>query len=156
METLTDLDKLRYYRDEVKHEFSLLAMRTNILVTSQSFLVVPLAILNTVGNFRTALASVYLVAALGIFVTIVLLAPIHASHRTIDKWLQKNRSLIKNSNTLQDLVIDRDLIPDVEKDLSLDRDHYRSLAFSRWSPWAFFVFWILAIIAATIRAWIGV
>ena len=156
METLTDLDKLRYYRDEVKHEFSLLAMRTNILVTSQSFLVVPFAILNTVGNFRTALASVYLVAALGIFVTIVLMAPIHASHRTIEKWLQKNRSLIKNSNTLQDLTIDRDLIPDVENDLSLDRDHYRSLAFSRSSPWAFFVFWILAIIAATIRAWIGV
>lgn len=156
METLTDLNKLRYYRDEVKHEFSLLAMRTNILVTSQSFLVVPFAILNTVGNFRTALASVYLVAALGIFVTIVLMAPMHASHRTIEKWLQKNRSLIKNSNTLQDLTIDRDLIPDVEKDLSLDRDHYRSLAFSRSSPWAFFVFWILAIIAATIRAWIGV
>ena len=156
METLTDLDKLRYYRDEVKHEFSLMAMRTNILVTSQSFLVVPFAILNTVGNFRTALASVYLVAALGIFVTIVLMAPMHASRRTIEKWLQKNRSLIKNSDTLQNLTIDRDLIPDVEKDLSLDRDHYRSLAFSRSSPWAFFVFWILAIIAATIWAWFGV
>jgi hypothetical protein len=156
LETLTDLDKLRYYRDEVKHEFSLLAMRTNILVTSQSFLVVPFAILNTVGNFRTALASVYLVAVLGIFVTIVLIAPMHASHKTIEKWLQKNRLLIKNSNTLQDLTIDRDLIPDVEKDLSLDRDHYRSLAFSRSSPWAFFVFWILASIAATIRACIGV
>jgi len=86
LETLTDLDKLRYYRDEVKHEFSLLAMRTNILVTSQSFLVVPFAILNTVGHFRTALASVYLVAALVIFVALVLMAAIHASHRTIDRW----------------------------------------------------------------------
>ena len=51
MEPLSEYDKLRFYRDEVKHEFNLLAMRSNILVTCQSFLIVPFAILNTAANF---------------------------------------------------------------------------------------------------------
>jgi hypothetical protein len=34
-------EELKFYREEVKHEFNLLAMRTTILVTCQSFLVVP-------------------------------------------------------------------------------------------------------------------
>ena len=62
MGQISDIDKLRFYREEVKHEFSLLAMRSNILVTCQSFLVVPFAILNTVADFRAAFVSVYLVA----------------------------------------------------------------------------------------------
>ena len=64
MEKIDDIDKLKLCREEVKHEFSLLAMRSNILVTYQSFLVVPFAILNTVSDSRVVVASVYLVVAL--------------------------------------------------------------------------------------------
>ena len=90
MEPVSDLDKLRFYRDEVKHEFNLLAMRSNILVTCQSFLIVPYAIFNTVGNFRSVLVPVYLLTALGIFVVYILREPINAAHRTISKWLLKH------------------------------------------------------------------
>jgi hypothetical protein len=87
MGTVPDDEKLRFYREEAKHEFSLLAMRSNILVTCQSFLVVPYAILNTVGDFSAAVPSIGIVAALGIFVALVRVPPIRASHRTIDNWL---------------------------------------------------------------------
>lgn len=155
MEPLSDIDKLRFYRDEVKHEFNLLAMRSTILVTCQSFLVVPLAILNTVASFRSVLVLVYLIAVLGIFVALILLGPLNAAHRTIEKWLLKQRSLLKISEELRDLVIDRDMIPDVETDVKKDRDHERSLAFSNVGPWAFSIFWLLSIVWSTIRILAG-
>lgn len=152
MNPLSDLEKLRFYRDEVKHEFNLLAMRSTILITCQSFLVVPFAILQTVANFRAVLFYVYLIAALGIFVALVLREPINAAHRTIHKWLLKQRSLMKTSEELRDLAIDRDMIPGVETDLDKDKDHVRSLAFSSYSPWAFCMFWFASIVWSTVRA----
>ncbi len=155
MEQLSEIDKLRFYRDEVKHEFSLLAMRSTILVTCQSFLVVPFAILQTVSNFRAVLVSVYIIAALGIFIALILRRPLNAAHRTIDKWLSKQRMLFKGSEELRDLMIDRDMIPGVEKDLNRDRDHMMSLAFSRYGPWAFFLFWFAAVVVSTVRVLFG-
>jgi len=155
MEQLSDIDKLRFYRDEVKHEFSLLAMRSTILVTCQSFLVVPFAILQTVSNFRAVLVSVYIIAALGIFIALILRRPLNAAHRTIDKWLSKQRMLFKGSEELRDLMIDRDMIPGVEMDLNRDRDHMMSLAFSRYGPWAFFLFWFAAVVLSTFRVLFG-
>lgn len=155
MEPLSDLDKLRFYRDEVKHEFNLLAIRSTILVTCQSFLIVPFAILNTVTNFRIVLVPVFLIAALGVFVASILLEPIKAAHRTIQKWLLKQRSLIKMSPELRDFAIDRDMIPDVDTDLNRDKDHTRSLAFSKYSPWAFTLFWCAAVVWSTVRVLFG-
>ncbi len=155
MEQLSEIDKLRFYRDEVKHEFSLLAMRSTILVTCQSFLVVPFAILQTVSNFRAVLVSVYIIAALGTFIALILRRPLNAAHRTIDKWLSKQRMLFKGSEELRDLMIDRDMIPGVEKDLNRDRDHMMSLAFSRYGPWAFFLFWFAAVVVSTVRILFG-
>jgi hypothetical protein len=151
MTRLEDIDKLRFYRDEVKHEFGLLAMRSTILVTCQSFLVVPLAILHTAANFRAVLVLVYIVAVLGIFVALVLRRPLNAAHRTIDKWLLKQRVLLKDNEDLADIKIDRDDIPGVDEDLNKDRDHIMSLAFSRHGPWVFCVFWIAAVLWSTIR-----
>ena len=155
MEPLSDIVKLSFYRDEVKHEFILLAMRSTILVTCQSFLVVPLAILNTVASFQSVLVPVYLVAVLGIFVALILMGPLNAAHRTIEKWLLKQRRLLKTSEELRDLVIDRDMIPDVETDVTKDKDHERSLAFSKVGPWAFCIFWILSVVWSTIRILAG-
>ena len=155
MEPLSDIDKLKFYRDEVKHEFNLLAMRSTILVTCQSFLVVPLAILNTAASFRSVVVMVYLIAVLGIFVALVLMGPINAAHRTIEKWLLKQRSLLKLAEDLKDVVIDRDLIPEVDTDIKRDRDHEKSLAFSKTGPWAFIIFWFVSIVWSTIRVLAG-
>ena len=83
MEKVTDTEKLRFFREEVKHEFNLLAMRSNILVTCQSFLVVSYAILNTVGDFRSAVPSIVIVAALGIFVALVLTKIVYLNNSTV-------------------------------------------------------------------------
>lgn len=155
MEKISDLDRIRFYRDEIKHEFSLLAMRSTILVTCQSFLVVPYAILNTAASFRSVLVPTYVVAALGIFVAMVLLGPINAAHRTIVKWLVKQRSLLKVSKGLADLAIDRDMVPGSDVDSHKDRDHERSLLFSRIGPWAFVVFWVACIAWTTVRGMLG-
>ena len=155
MEKPSDLDKLTYYRDEVKHEFNLLAMRSNILVTCQSFLVVPWGIINTAANFRRVLVPSFMIAALGIFVALVLLEPINAAHRTIGKWLVKQRALFRETRTIGDMVIDRDTIPGADKDANKDRDHVKSLAFTRYSPWAFILFWAAAAVWTTVRAATG-
>jgi len=155
MERFSDLDKLRFYRDEVKHEFNLLAIRATILVTCQSFLVIPFAILNTAQNFRIMLTPVYVIAALGMFIALVLRGPIKAAHRTIDKWLLKQRSLFREAESLSDFAIDRDMIRGADSDVAKDRDHMKSLAFSRYSPWAFTLFWCAAIAWSTVRAVIG-
>ena len=145
MNQLSNLEKLKFYRDEVKHEFNLLAMRSTILVTCQSFLVVPFAILQTVANFRAALVIIFFIAALGIFVAFVLREPINAAQRTIDKWLLKQRGLMQDTEELSDLAIDRDMIQGADVDIERDRDHTRSFAFSRLGPWAFCLFWVAAV-----------
>ena len=117
-------------------------------------MIVPFAILNTAANFSSVLVPVYLVAALGIFVALVLLEPINAGHRTINKWLMKQRQLIKMEANLRELALDRDLLPDADQDIKKDKDHSRSLAFTRTGPWAFCTFWILAIVWSTIRAFL--
>ncbi len=153
MEEIASIDKLRFYREEVKHEFSLLAMRSSVLVTCQSFLVVPFAILNTVADFKAAIPSLYVVAGLGMFVAAVLIPPIQASHRTIDKWLIKQRRLFKSEEKLLDLAIDRDTAADIDSDPAKDRDHASSILFSRYAPWVFLLFWVLAVGCATLRAY---
>lgn len=151
MGTLSNIDKLRFYRDEIKHEFSLLAMRSTMLVTCQSFLVVPLAILQTAADYRTVAVYAYLIAALGIFTAMVLIRPLDTAHRTINKWLVKQRRLFRESPDLETLTIDRDRIPGADSDPDKDRDHRRSLAFSVYGPWAFFSFWWLAAVWSTLR-----
>jgi hypothetical protein len=155
VDKLSDLDKIRFYRDEVKHEFNLLAMRSTVLITCQSFLILPFAILSTATNFRALVIPVYLVTVLGVFVALILRGPINAAHRTIEKWLLKQRGLLKTSKGLEDLMIDRDNITDVEKDLNKDTDHIKSLAFSRYGPWAFCLFWFAAVVWSTIRVFLG-
>lgn len=149
---ISDFDKLKFCRDEVKHEFGLLAMRSTILVTCQSFLVVPMAILHTAADFRGVLPLVYLVAALGIFVIIILKKPIDAAHRILNFWMVKQRQVIKSSADLDDLATERDRIPDADRDISHDPDHVRSLAFGVYGPWAFFIFWVLVIVLSSFRA----
>lgn len=154
-EPLRDLDKLKFYRDEVKHEFSMLTTRMTILVTCQSFLVVPFAILNTASRFRIVTFAVFLVGLLGLTTALILAEPLRAGHRALDAWLQKQRRLIQSNPELKAVAIDRDLISGVESDSRLDRDHHRSLAFSKYGPMIFSVFWLAALIFSAWRAAAG-
>jgi len=155
MEPWSDLDKIKYYRDEIRLEFNLLAMRSTILVTCQSFLVVPFAILQTAANFRAVIMPMYLITFLGVFVALILREPLNAAHRTIHKWLIKHRSLLKESKELEAFAIDRDMIPGVDKNPDRDTDHVKSLAFSVYGPWAFCLFWCAAIVWTTVRMIVG-
>ena len=151
MEQISDLEKLRFYRDEIKYEFGLLAMRSTILVTCQSYLVVPLAILQTAQDYSAASVYIYIVSALGLFTAFILLRPLNATHQAINTWLVKQRGLFTRTEALKDLAIDRDFIPGAAEDPYRDRMHKRSLAFSIYGPWAFIVFWIIVIVWSTIR-----
>jgi hypothetical protein len=140
-ERASDLEKLRFYRDEVRHEFALLGMRSTMLVTCQSFLIVPFAILHTAADFRLVSVPLLMIAALGLFVAIVLRAPLNAAHQTIDQWIDLQRRLFASSGReLDGLALPRDATP-----VRGDRIHASSLAFSKAAPWAFLTFWLVAI-----------
>lgn len=154
MATPTILEKLNFYRDEVKHEFNLLAMRSNILITCQSFLVVPFAILNTAPDFRLVCLPIILVALLGCTIAFIIKKPILSAHMTIELWLNKQRELIaQNKEELKDFAINRDFISGVTQDINKDKVHIESLAFSKKAPNIFLTFWILAIISIVMRAY---
>lgn len=79
--------------------------------------------------------------------------PINAGHRAINKWLLKQRKLLKEKTELQNFAIDRDFLPEADIDPAKDIDHMRSLAFTRLAPKAFCFFWILAVVWSSIRGW---
>jgi hypothetical protein len=149
---VSDLDTLRFYREQITHEFNLLAMRSTMLITCQSFLVVPFAILHTASSFRWATAPLAMVALLGFSVAFWLRQPLGAADRTITKWMIKQRELFEAAPHLRTRAIDRDLIPGVSRDLARDLEHQRSMAFSRRAPGAFMTFWVCAMIWIVIRA----
>lgn len=155
MGPLTELETLRFYREEVRHEFGLLAMRSTMLVTCQSFLIVPFAILHTAPSFRRVLVPLFLIEALGLLVAVVLREPINAAHRTIGKWLVMQRALLQQSETLRVLALDRDLLEEAVQDPDRDEDHARSLAFSRLAPWAFVGFWVASAIWTVVGGSLG-
>ena len=135
---------LSYYRDEVKHEYNLLAMRSTILVTCQSFLVVAFAILNTASNFPRAAILAAAIALLGAYTAWTIREPILAAHRSIGNWLQKQRQLL-GTIEFGDYKSDRDRIPGVEADATKDSDYEKSVAFSKHAPIAFLLFWAVGI-----------
>ena len=139
-----------YYRDEVKHEYNLLAMRSSILVTCQSFLVVAFAILNTASNLRGVAALAASVALLGAYTAWMIREPILAAHRSIDNWLQKQRQLLSTIEFI-DYKSERDRIPGVESDTKKDLDYEKSVAFSKHAPVAFLFFWAVGIAWIVIR-----
>jgi hypothetical protein len=155
MDPVSDLDRLRFYRDEIKFEFSLLSMRSTMLITCQSFLIVPFAILHTANDFRAVLPPLALVSLLGFLVAFWLRRPMAAADRTIAKWLMKQRALFGASPALHELALDRDLIPGVARDLALDAEHEHSMAFSRRAPLAFMSFWCAAGLWLVVRFMVG-
>ncbi len=141
------LQKLSFYREEVKHEFNLLGVRSSILVSCQSFLFVPFAILHTFANYKAVFFPLILIISIGISVAGLMIKPIKTAHSTIGKWLIKQRALMKryeSHNFREDFSIDRDQIENADHDIKADIDHIGSIAFSKYSPGMFIAFWIIA------------
>ena len=130
------------------------AMRSNILVTCQSFLVVPFAILNNTNNFRTVAIPAALVAMLGMYTAWVIRGPILVAHRLIEAWLAKQRKLLKSVKS-DDYTTARDEVEGATAYALNDEGHERSMAFSRQAPIAFLVFWGAAFLWIVFRAVAG-
>ena len=144
------LNRLRFYRDEVKHEFNLLAMRSTTLVTCQPFLIVPFAILNTAAHFRVVAVPAILIPLLGLYTSWVIQEPIRTAHCLIAESLLKQRQLLRNVESNDDKTR-RDQIVGADQDTTQDQEHVRSMAFTSQAPVAFQVFWLLALIWVEIR-----
>jgi hypothetical protein len=145
-----DLDLLNFYRGEIKHEFSLLSMRLNLLITCQSFLVVPFAILNNVSNFKIVAIPQILVIVLGAYTSWLSQKPLSLTQKLIREWLVKQRILLKKIDS-NEYKNSRDILDNVEKDTVYDYEHEQSIAFSKQAPSVFLVFWILGFIWTLFR-----
>lgn len=147
----TAFEKLKFYREEIKHEFNLLAMRTTVLVTCQSFLVVPFAVLHNSDAFKDEFAIrliTYAIAVLGLLTSSIIIIPIRGAYQTIEDWLIKQRDLLDHEKSLEPFALERDKKEkkiDTKQQVKNDKVHQRSLQFSRFAPFLFIVFWVLGI-----------
>lgn len=136
------ISRLKFIREEVRHEFNLLAMRSTILVTCQSFLVVPFSILAASQNWLQVAIPAMLICLLGLTTTALIIVPIWNAHAMMDHWLKKQNDLLKS--------IDDDVY-DMKRDFS-DTMHRRSLWFSSLAPFAFLAFWLVLLGWLTVSA----
>ena len=145
-----DLDLLNFYRGEIKHEFTLLSTRLNLLITCQSFLVVPFAILNNALDFKMVFIPQILVILLGGYTAWLAQNPLSLTQKLIREWLQKQRILLRKING-NEYKNSRDILHNVEIDTIHDKEHEQSIAFSKQAPSVFLGFWVLGFIWTLVR-----
>jgi hypothetical protein len=138
------LQKLRFYRDEIRHEYNLLSNRVSAYITSQSFLVTGFAL--SMGNLNPRWGDLFRIVfplalvILGITSSILILPGIQGACDTIDLWHMKQESLYENDPRMEDYRIVRPGVRSRHGD-PVDVIHQRSLLFARWSPWVFIGAW---------------
>jgi len=87
------LELLKFYRDEIKQEFNLIAHRLTWYVTCQSFLLTAFAI--SKGNLPGGRwFPAYLLPTIAIALSILSFFPIKFAAQAIEKWLLKQTSLL--------------------------------------------------------------
>jgi hypothetical protein len=141
----SDLDKLKFYREEIKAEFALLSNRVSAHISSQSFLIIAYA--SAMGNqhprwgeeFRL-LFSIALVI-LGITTSLQAWLGIRAASDTIALWRSKQNDLLEHNPALEDYRVQRPVVTRRNGKL-VDITHERSLVFSRWTPLTFTIAWL--------------
>jgi hypothetical protein len=133
----TQIDVLRFCREEIRHEFALLSVRMTWYVTCQSFLITAFAIF-TANNFLKSFPWFNLcIAVLGIVTSYLTLSPIKATHETIAMWLEKQRAVFSIPQLQEDHSKIHYSIPRNFLTISADARHQKSLIFSRYNPWIF-------------------
>jgi hypothetical protein len=129
----------RTCRDEIKHEYGVLANRLNSYITSQAFLVSGYAI--SMGNMNPTWGNQYrllfplLLSVLGVVLTIRAHPGIAGVCQVIQHWHVKQKDLFKTGAKLDDYS--------VLKHDSVKKIHDSNLLFAQTSTWIFGSAWIL-------------
>ncbi|HEX8203210.1 MAG TPA: hypothetical protein VF590_22225 [Isosphaeraceae bacterium] len=154
------MDVLRFYRQEIRHEFDLLSTRVSSYIMSQSFLVTAFAI--SMGNTTPWAKSFALICpgvlvAIGILLSIRAIPGISGACQTIDLWREKQQNLLDSCAELKELLLIRKTISD-ETGNRRDLIHERSLVFATWAPWVFGIGWLIfsvlwGYVGLTYRLW---
>jgi hypothetical protein len=144
------LEKLRFYRAEIQHEFNLLSNRVNAYITSQSFLVVGFAL--AMGNLNPRWGSLFrlifpaALALLGIATSKPAWPGIRGACDSIALWREKQQRLFEHDPGhdpgMDDYRIERPIVHS-SRGRSVDLIHERSLWFAKCSPWIFTIGWLV-------------
>lgn len=140
------LEKLKFYRTEIKQEYDLMSSRVNSFVTSQSFLCIAYA--SSMGNLNSSWGNLFtlifptVLALLGISTSIQAGKGITAAFKTIELWHAKQNKLFNDEPTLEDFHLVRFKAAADERPPK-DLIYLRGLAFAKWSPRIFFVAWCI-------------
>lgn len=149
------LNRLRFYRSEIKDEFALLSNRVGAHISAQSFLIIAYA--SAMGNLNPQWGHHFrlifppMLALLGIVNSIQAWLGIRAASDTIALWRLKQHELLTHYPALAAYHVDRPFVKRRDGKI-VDITHERSLVFARWSPLTFIVAWL---IFATIALWLN-
>jgi hypothetical protein len=138
------LEKLRFYRAEIQHEFNLLSTRVSAYITSQSFLVIGFTLAMSNSNpywgplFRLIFPPA--LALLGIATSVQAWLGIKGACDSISLWRDKQQRLFEHDPSMEDYRIERPVVPS-EQGRPVDIIHQRSLWFAKSSPWIFTMGW---------------
>ena len=142
LDEITDFDKLKYYRAEIKFQHTLIGQRLGWYTAFQSLLFAPLAIymVNTYKAYIIHDWFVYIIAVIGIFTSIFTVCSLRGTIITTNMYKTKQYHLFKDikGNDISKLAIPRDL-------LSIDEDliHEFGMFLTQAPPILFSVIWIV-------------
>jgi hypothetical protein len=143
------LEKFRFYRDEIKHEFDLITGRLNAYLSAQSFLVLAYAAAMNNTNPKSQqhfpLTFVTLLTIIGLALSLQAIAGIRAADKTIDHWNIKIDKLVKRHKWLGEEYQSGRLQENSKNidERTIDPFHAGGLSLPRYSPWIFGVTWLL-------------
>jgi hypothetical protein len=125
-----NLDEIRFIREEVKFQHTLIGTRISWFVGAQAFLVTPFAICVSNSLSRTWPLAFVGIPFLGIALSLLIVQGIQQAIRRIEE--QHSRMKVYSTEHLMGPAD-----PVGQK---------RSLQFARWVPWIFFSFWVVVVL----------
>jgi hypothetical protein len=125
-----NLDEIRFIREEVKFQHSLIGTRISWFVSAQAFLVTPFAICISNQLSRTWLLAFVGIPFLGIALSLLIVQGIGQALRRIEE-----QHLRMDAYSTEHLIGPPDPI-----------GQNRSLRFATWVPWIFFSFWVVVVL----------
>lgn len=134
------LERLQFYRAEIRHEFDLLANRVSSFIASQSFLVLgfTLSVSNAAPGWGVRLAFPLAIAILGAILSALVMPGILGASETIDLWRAKQAALFDEAaEELEPFRLRRRV-----SGRGIDLVHRRSLRFAKLAPWIFLCAWL--------------
>jgi hypothetical protein len=140
------LEKLHFYREEIKHEYNLLSGRVSAYITSQAFLVTGYGL--SMGNANPQWGSIFrlvfptTLAVLGITLSLLVWPSIKGACDTIELWHAKQEALFDHDPSMAEYRIERRVLRRGHKE-PMDLIHERSFLFARSAPWVFAPAWLV-------------